>query len=262
MLHAASSLAHRVAFAPSRTLAQPDFGEVALLIAGSRGMETVLRSRRLMTSALRRVSSLDPAVLMRPRTDLLTRATGICAEEVAEAVVDEVAHSMDRRSTNGLVDLLQGPGTIEMGDVQMELDGANVIFRHGRASEEVDGVVAVGKEPDRLVIYDVTTSPSYLAEKLEDGEEFFQDLRAYFASRYDITLEKWHILMDYKRQGELQPFDSPIRALRTPESATVSSGVHILALPLQRLVRQMREQVLSMIDERGAYLFGGMAHHN
>ncbi len=263
MLHAASSLAHCTPFTtPIRAPARLDFGDAAVLTASSRGMETVLRSRRLLMSALRRVSSLDPAVLMRTRTDLLTRTTGICAEEVAEAVVDEVAHVMDRRSSNGLVDLLQGPGTIEMGDVRMELDGANVIFRHGRDSAEVDGVVAVGKEPDRLVIYDVTTSPTYLAEKLEGGEEFFQDLRAYFASRFGIALEKWHILMDYKRRGELQPFDSPIRALRTPESATVSANVHILALPLQRLVRQMRERVLSMMDERSAYLFGGMTFHN
>lgn len=262
MLNAAPSMALSVACAPARTPSLPNFGEAVLCAGTHPGMVDVLRSRRLLQSALRRLSSLDPAVLMSKRAELLTRATGICAEEVAEAVVNEVAHKMDRRSSNGLVDLLQGSGTIEMGDVRMELDGANVIFRHGRASAEVDGVVAVGDAPETLVLYDVTTSPSYLAEKLEEGEEFFQGLRAYFASRYDIALEKWHILMDDKRQGELQASDRPIMARCKPKSSHEFAGVHILALPLQRHVRQMREQVLTKMDASGAYLFGELAHYN
>lgn len=239
-----------------------DFGEYVEGVATASGMPAVLQSRRLLMSAYWRVCALDPVLLNQSRVELLTRATGICAEEAAEAVVEAAAQHMDRTSKVGMVDLLQGPATIEMGDIQMELQGANVIFRRGHEASEVDGVVAIGNAPKRLAIYDVTTSPSYLASKLEGGEPFFQGLRQEFADQFGIALEKWHILMDYERSGQLNAFDRPVMALRAPRSALPESGVHVLALPLQRYVRQMRGQVLALLYERNRHFVGDMAIYN
>ncbi len=225
----------------------------ALLVQESVSPEArrVMQSKRRVQEAMRRVMELDGGFLTYMDENLERNVTGICAEEVVNVLVERVAEEIGRIEDDGLVDVLRGQrDMISMGRVQLELDGANVIMRCGQRGAEFDGAIVIGNEPRRLALYDVTTSVQHLGTKLSEGDAFFGDMRQYFLHRYGIRLEKWHILLDEKLSGTVDPLASPLSLPRLPLSSSPEASVHVVALPLKRHMRVLRARTMETLRER------------
>lgn len=213
-------------------------------------MRIVRSSRRQVRQAADRLLALDGGFLTYVDSDIASRAMGICAEEVAHRLVEKVAQRLQQESTVGMVDALEGNDqSIAMGAVELELQGANVIMRRGTQASELDGAMLIGDHPERILLYDATTSPSYLMEKLQGGEHFFQRMRQYFRRQYGITLEKWHLLFDDRWTEYIDPARAPLGLTDIPKTATAEEGVHVLSVGLRRQVRALQQRVLSHLRD-------------
>lgn len=233
--------------APSRS----SFPEAMMTEATLRGMEQSLTGKRLVHSTAVRIADLLYGYLDYHDTDVFSQGTGISAEALTDELAERATRRMIQSQRYGHVNVVRGTHQFSIGDVQFDVCGHNVILQQGRRSSEVDGCVMIGEDPDRIALYDVTTSAQYLHDKLQSGERFFQNVRTSVRDAMGIEIEKHHILLRGQDVGLLDPYSAPISVHALPASATPENGVHVWALPIRDQVRITRNRAINHLLDAG-----------